>query len=844
MPFRTTIDANGTANVLSDSGRSRPKRQRVSRACDSCRRKKIKCDGVRPTCTNCGNAKQQCIYTAPNRKPQRVPKKINNIVALQSRLEKIELLLEKIVPDDKRKHLSEDDSEDEDAAIDQDGENDNMSDGTEQQGQRGSSVSGEALIKATDGAPEDGWINEDENEDENVPGSGRTLLIDFEPTQNVLLRDADLVSISMARGYSQLYTSGTIFTLFTKSGLQWIKEKSGNPDVGGKIADIFKKIHRSHDQRVRHLIDLPAKPYPLDRKLMSLCLRVFREGPMVYQMILPLSEIEILFEAENNDQVTPNGYSELLILSALMALCCPMLILSDTVRDEVRMTHPQIMEYYRMYTTNCIYYSTRIRMLKPHVNSLRGLVLTMIAFQCSGIVEPNIHLTLQAGRLAVDLGLNRWEACQGVSNEEAEKRQGLFLAFYILDRDISLRMGRCPTILDFDISAKYPSSLVKEEGNPVILIAKLLKIAGKTYPLLFSAEASKKKPTDLVRAIYDLDKELMQWKEEVPVEWRPDGGLDYFEKMHREAKVPSKEWFDLLSKMYLHFIFYEVLTTIHRITAYHPSWIYATIVDENTNSNGNLTNGNSSASVGSSQSSPASAQSPSAKYPRLFSSLDICVLAARATIEMVRMSHACARNFFWGALFFSSTSFTTLYIRSMAKPSDPSTIYDLDLMRSLIDSYKSIEMQLDNETVTASDLISQFWETLWETAVVYVEKHSTKRLTNRRSTKTSDGGSTTPQDRAVMMNGNGTSNNLSENSHQQQASHHDMFRQMEEVGMNPLSSQMFDNQFMSYVHDMAAPDARFDYLADASMAQSLYRVSSQFYSWDADMVRYQDFSQN
>ncbi|ORX63486.1 hypothetical protein DL89DRAFT_208460, partial [Linderina pennispora] len=38
------------------------KRQRISRACDRCRRKKVKCDGRRPICTHCQAIGSSCTY--------------------------------------------------------------------------------------------------------------------------------------------------------------------------------------------------------------------------------------------------------------------------------------------------------------------------------------------------------------------------------------------------------------------------------------------------------------------------------------------------------------------------------------------------------------------------------------------------------------------------------------------------------------------------------------------------------------------------------------------------------------------------------------------------------------
>ncbi|KAJ5527533.1 hypothetical protein N7513_011692 [Penicillium frequentans] len=47
---------------------SQPKRQRVSRACDSCRSKKDKCDGVQPVCSTCAQLCRPCTYKANPKK--------------------------------------------------------------------------------------------------------------------------------------------------------------------------------------------------------------------------------------------------------------------------------------------------------------------------------------------------------------------------------------------------------------------------------------------------------------------------------------------------------------------------------------------------------------------------------------------------------------------------------------------------------------------------------------------------------------------------------------------------------------------------------------------------------
>ncbi|KEQ83528.1 hypothetical protein M438DRAFT_346475 [Aureobasidium pullulans EXF-150] len=52
-------------------GESRPKRQRISRACLGCRTKRTKCDGVHPICGACNHREEQCEYPEGESKRKR-----------------------------------------------------------------------------------------------------------------------------------------------------------------------------------------------------------------------------------------------------------------------------------------------------------------------------------------------------------------------------------------------------------------------------------------------------------------------------------------------------------------------------------------------------------------------------------------------------------------------------------------------------------------------------------------------------------------------------------------------------------------------------------------------------
>ncbi|KAJ2724225.1 hypothetical protein GGI07_002095 [Coemansia sp. Benny D115] len=86
--------ASGTPN---DPASLDGKRQRVSRACDRCRQKKVKCDGKRPVCTHCEAISATCTYLDATKK--RGPPK-GYIEVIENRLHKVEELLCALVESD------------------------------------------------------------------------------------------------------------------------------------------------------------------------------------------------------------------------------------------------------------------------------------------------------------------------------------------------------------------------------------------------------------------------------------------------------------------------------------------------------------------------------------------------------------------------------------------------------------------------------------------------------------------------------------------------------------------------------------------------------------------------
>ncbi|KNC98880.1 uncharacterized protein SPPG_09320 [Spizellomyces punctatus DAOM BR117] len=73
-----------------DSGPTGGKRKRITQACDACNKKKVKCDGIKPTCSNCLRSSSSCSYSRGAKK--RGPR-AGYIESLENRLKEMEALL-------------------------------------------------------------------------------------------------------------------------------------------------------------------------------------------------------------------------------------------------------------------------------------------------------------------------------------------------------------------------------------------------------------------------------------------------------------------------------------------------------------------------------------------------------------------------------------------------------------------------------------------------------------------------------------------------------------------------------------------------------------------------------
>jgi len=125
-------------------------------------------------------------------------------------------------------------------------------------------------------------------------------------------------------------------------------------------------------------------------------------------------------------------------------------------------------------------------------------------------------------------------------------------------------------------------------------------IQSRVYKRLYSTRAGKQSDGELLNVIGELDRELEEWKDSMPPEFRPDNDI---KATHRPL---------ILHLAVLHFAYYNCLTTVHRMSVHNGFW--------------------------TSRLSNYAVQGLNARplNPRVFNSAAICMQAARSSVHLCR----------------------------------------------------------------------------------------------------------------------------------------------------------------------------------------------------------------
>jgi hypothetical protein len=161
---------------------------------------------------------------------------------------------------------------------------------------------------------------------------------------------------------------------------------------------------------------------------------------------------------------------------------------------------------------------------------------------------------------------------------EASQLQRVFWIAYCFDKDFSLRFEQPPIINDIDMDVDLPdtmsdselsltSTVLASNVNYFHLRIDLALIQSKAYVELYSVPALKLSETQKLPAVQRLDRLLQDWKNNLPIELHPDNLTT--------TVIP----FPIIYIVSLHLLYFNCLTTVHRVSFQDHMWAKAIIRD-------------------------------------------------------------------------------------------------------------------------------------------------------------------------------------------------------------------------------------------------------------------------
>ncbi|PBK73560.1 hypothetical protein ARMSODRAFT_638994 [Armillaria solidipes] len=532
------------------------KRRKMQRACDICRRKKIKCEGGRMPdvkCANCTSYNLDCTYVEASKK-RRHPK--GYIETLENKLAKMELLLHKFMPnadiDEELTHADGDAKESPAASA---------SDSKGNIEQSMSTLPSPSLSAVMAPRMEPGNFSDDP-------------IADDEDIQHVALtnrlRSFDM-DASQVRFFGKSSGPALAYTAFE------FRQELDEGDVA-KLKDKFKIMSSrraefwSNSIRSLNYDDIDFQPvnysFP-EPDLLDYLVRLYFLNQNLFWPLLHRPTFERSLAAGLHHTDSEFGALVLLVCAVGSRYSDDPRVKADDTDKESKTRHLNGWKWFIQV------HRVHMSLLRPpNLCDLQKCALSV--FYVQGCAAPHASWTLVGTgiRMAQDLGAHRRHSKPGQPrNAEEELLKRAFWVIVSLDRVISLSLGRPCAIQDEDIDAEFPvdcddeywehpdpeQAFVQPPDKPSLLsffvsYLALNRILALCLRTVYSLNRSKtlfvfvgKWKQDLVA---ELDSFLNKWVDSVPdhIRWDP----------HRENQ------FFFNQSVFLYCSYYHLQILIHR----------------------------------------------------------------------------------------------------------------------------------------------------------------------------------------------------------------------------------------------------------------------------------------
>ncbi|CAJ0553605.1 Ff.00g121170.m01.CDS01 [Fusarium sp. VM40] len=715
---------NDSAMMLEDA--NDPKRRRIARACDMCRKKKIKCDGKMPSCTHCINYKTECVFTQVEKK-RAPPKGAKYIEGLENRLNRMEHLL-------RLSGLLDDEDGDLGALEKKLMERQQKSRQPSMAIVSGPNSPSHSVPSAADGnvmTPQSSLtspnsIVKDDKRKSTTPAPATTPSTAQAPTTNgeeanpedqvevEALSEMMCSLVTNNFGETRYIGSSSGFSIFSPKGVSWVNGKTGDDSFQRTISEISVDDHKWTNWKPEVFGDLFQRPIfrplPSKTEALSLLQDYFDNFNCIFPLFHQPTFMHLVQLQYSSDPYQGSGWWA--SLNIALAIAHRLRVMSNLVpQDEDDKAWG--------YLKNAIGVFPELTMRNTDLLSVQALLGMALFLQGTPNPQPTFLLVAAAMRLAQSIGLHKRGTGFNLNPIEIEQRKRVFWIAYMLDKDLCLRAGRPPAQDDDDMNVELPDAdpadnignipLADGKGkmNLFRVMCEFATIESEVYKRLYSVQATKQSDGELLNTIGELDRKLEEWKDSIPIDYRPEHDIN-------ASHTPL-----ILHVVMLHLTYYNCLTTIHRMSVHHGFW--------------------------TSRLANYAIQGLNARplNPRVFSSAALCTAAARASVSLLKYvpqgDFACV----WMILYFPVSALVTLFGNILQNPLDPRAKSDTRLMNIVVTFLSMLGQEAEQGGVHRMLGICAEFERIAKAIIDKAEKEQSSRRKRKNQDTTNKSSSNT-----------------------------------------------------------------------------------------------------
>ncbi|KAI1813963.1 N-terminal binuclear Zn cluster-containing protein [Poronia punctata] len=676
------------------------KRRRIARACDMCRKKKIKCDGKMPACTHCINYKTDCVFTQVEKK-RSPPKGAKYIEGLENRLLRMESLL-------RLSGLLGDGDEATDLATlekrlaEKNRQSKHASHASHiSQASQSSPTSEYQATSPPEGAgstPQSAFTSPGPTGDRNNRRETTPPSDGHSEEEVAALSEMMCSLVTNQQGETRYIGSSSGFSIFSPKGIQWVNEKTGDSSFERMISEVSVDDNKWNLWKPEIFGDLFRRPIfrPLPSKAEALSL--LKDYFENFNCIFPLfHQPTFMHLVERQYSANPyEGSGWWASLNCAFAIAHRLRVMSNLVPQEED-------EKAWAYIKNAMGVFSELTMRNTDLLSVQALLGIALFMQGTPNPQPSFVLVAAAIRLSHSIGLHKRGTGFNLNPIEIEQRKRVFWIAYMLDKDLCLRSGRPPAQDDDDMNVELPDAdpadhignipLANGKGkmNLFRVMCELSVIQSSIYKRLYSTKATKLSDGELLQTIGELDKQLETWKDNIDIDYRPEHEI-------KASHTPL-----ILHIAMLHFSYYNALTTIHRMSIHHGFW--------------------------TSRLANYAIQGLNARplNPRVFSSAALCASAARATIALLKYIPQGDFSCVWMALYFPVSALVTLFGNILQNPNDPRARSDTRLMNLVVTFLSTLGQEAETGGVNRMLGVCSEFEHIAKVVIEKAEREAASR---------------------------------------------------------------------------------------------------------------------